>query len=348
MDYVLDQTTMESVSQRKFDQALTVMRQLPESIHLSHQDKLKLYGLYKQAVHGICPYYLGKSDKITIQKWNSWRENQELSQVEAQEQYFLSVIQILSKYTQRPHIIEIIESLERGSRIIAIQSLQPKSLSRPDSLTGQCSSERIWIEEKCKTFTPDFNYELLHFNGKPNILQDFSLQPLDYDINSPVDFETSSSEGPEDFSDDGISLSTCTVKAYGKNYLTGSLQQCRYSPSLSSSQEFTSSPPRPTNDSDRALENLQTQVVALNERLERLQRELDQNNNTHNLDPSTWGYSLMRFIRKTFVNMIMSALVTSQIYRNRPIPNFVLLLQLVFPTSSFLKLLFATIKKLIR
>ena len=64
----------------------------------SNEDKLKLYGLYKQANNGNCtgsrPGYFYPVEQ---KKWDAWNKNKGLSEADAQVQYIALVESLKSK-----------------------------------------------------------------------------------------------------------------------------------------------------------------------------------------------------------------------------------------------------------
>ncbi|KAJ9068136.1 hypothetical protein DSO57_1031731 [Entomophthora muscae] len=140
-------------------------------------------------------------------------------------------------------------------------------------------------------------------------------------------------ECSDDSSDDGASLSTCTVKAYNSS---GTL--------TNRSSHHNLSP-----DAERALESLQTQVAALNERLEVMRYQLERRDLTQVKKPSSgWKSVAMGFLRNALINLMVVGFITMRGSQGQSPSKRMLFFQLIFPFSSFLKLILKTMQKLIR
>ncbi|KAJ9050080.1 Acyl-CoA binding domain containing 5, variant 2 [Entomophthora muscae] len=253
---------MGAISKRKFEQALTVMRQLPSNLQPTHEEKLKLYGYYKQSVYGPSPNrksYL--CHPLEFAKWEAWYGVRNLSSSEAQEHYFATVIKFLEKFIDRPYIADIVHSLERGRRISEIQVSLPFTR---DYCTTDDDSKFTTVEETDSISN-------FHYNDSLCLLS------------SPTFSHETPDECSDDSSDDGASLSTCTVKAYNSS---GTL--------TNRSSHHNLSP-----DAERALESLQTQVAALNERLEVMRYQLERRDLTQVKKPSS-GWKSVAMVIKLF------------------------------------------------
>ncbi|EPS41556.1 hypothetical protein H072_4580 [Dactylellina haptotyla CBS 200.50] len=106
---------------RVFVHALNTVKKLPRSgsSRPSPEDRLKLYGLYKQSmegnVDGVMARPTGMSDEdITeARKWDAWHEQKGLSKTEAKRRYITTVIDAMNRYaTTTPDARELVAELE--------------------------------------------------------------------------------------------------------------------------------------------------------------------------------------------------------------------------------------------
>ncbi|KAI9298258.1 hypothetical protein K502DRAFT_339559 [Neoconidiobolus thromboides FSU 785] len=325
--------TKDYHSQKRFDQALTVMRQLPLPFQPTIEEKLKLQIFYNQSLQS-------KTDNINNtnnnnSSWDSEIKKQSLSPSQAQEEYYKAVLQLLKRYSDRPFIYDIIESLERGKRISEIKLPEPRSL--PLSAQSSNSQEDYFsCPEDMNDTSPPLTHLSLNINHRwmensipviktpsVNSIEDTPLDPLSSD---ELDYS----------SDDGATMSTCTVRA--NNF---------YSPPDNQNLDRNLLyPSRLPPEAEHALETLQTQVASLNERLEVIQKEL---NVAHVPKKEfNWKELAINVLKKSAVHLIVMGLIFVQTYRNRPYSYRLLLTQLMLPFYSILKYLLKSIRKLLR
>ena len=73
------------------------------AVEVDNENKLKLYGLYKQATTGVCSTPKpGLTDFVGRAKWTAWSALGQLSQAEAQKQYVQTVEQLIKTSTPTP------------------------------------------------------------------------------------------------------------------------------------------------------------------------------------------------------------------------------------------------------
>ncbi|KAA1070793.1 hypothetical protein PGT21_024038 [Puccinia graminis f. sp. tritici] len=101
-----------------FQTALHIVQSsLPRSgqIQPTYNDKLLLYSLFKQAVHGDVKSTISKRpgvfDMLGRAKWDAWKAREGLSCSEAKRLYVESVLKILRSHRDRPEARLLIESL---------------------------------------------------------------------------------------------------------------------------------------------------------------------------------------------------------------------------------------------
>ncbi|KAI9307403.1 acyl-CoA-binding protein [Cunninghamella echinulata] len=90
-------------TQFQFSRALKVVRSMPINSRWQPpvNDKLQLYGLYKQATEGDCTVPKPSSrDIVRLAKWKAWDQLRHLSPVEAQKQYIILVIDLITDVSE--------------------------------------------------------------------------------------------------------------------------------------------------------------------------------------------------------------------------------------------------------
>jgi acyl-CoA-binding protein len=79
----------------------------------SNEEKLRFYGLFKQATVG--PADLAKKpswyDVVARAKFDAWNSYRNLSKDEAKEEYIDEVVRYLKRFPERPKAMEVVESL---------------------------------------------------------------------------------------------------------------------------------------------------------------------------------------------------------------------------------------------
>ncbi|KAI8074006.1 acyl-CoA-binding protein [Gongronella butleri] len=86
-------------TQLQFSRALTVVRAMPieSPCQPSANDKLRLYGLFKQATQGDCNQPR-PSSRLIVQhaKWKAWDQLRHVSPIDAQKEYVRLLISLLN------------------------------------------------------------------------------------------------------------------------------------------------------------------------------------------------------------------------------------------------------------
>jgi acyl-CoA-binding protein len=107
-------TSLES----RFKKAVEMVQTSPadSSEAPSNNEKLRFYGLFKQATVGPCntqkPSWI---DVVARAKWDSWNSFKELSKEEAMEEYIDEVIRFLKRFPERPKVVELVKDLQHTS-----------------------------------------------------------------------------------------------------------------------------------------------------------------------------------------------------------------------------------------
>ncbi|PHH53907.1 Autophagy-related protein 37 [Ceratocystis fimbriata CBS 114723] len=109
---------------RVFVHALSALKQMPKtgSTKPPVSDRLRLYGLYKQAMEGDVDGVMERPSRavgITEDdlkreqaKWDSWNSHRSLSRTEAKRKYVEALVEILSRYATTPSGKELVSELE--------------------------------------------------------------------------------------------------------------------------------------------------------------------------------------------------------------------------------------------
>ncbi|KZT52935.1 acyl-CoA-binding protein [Calocera cornea HHB12733] len=104
------------MSASKFDTAVDIVKRLPSDgpVKLSTDDKLKFYGLFKQANEG--PVTTAKPTGMFAfeakAKWEAWSKVKDLSQEQAKEEYVALLLEYLNKAEDDPEIKKFIDELQ--------------------------------------------------------------------------------------------------------------------------------------------------------------------------------------------------------------------------------------------
>ncbi|KAI8819087.1 acyl CoA binding protein-domain-containing protein [Fimicolochytrium jonesii] len=105
-----------SALELRFAKALSVLEQIgQEDLGMvpSNDEKLQLYGLYKQATVGpVSTPRPGIFDLVGRSKWDAWKKQYHLSPIQAKEAYVTVVADFLRKFPDRPLGAEVIEYFE--------------------------------------------------------------------------------------------------------------------------------------------------------------------------------------------------------------------------------------------
>ena len=99
----------------KFEKSCTLLRVKGDKLSLSDEQKLKFYGLFKQATEGkcntSCPGFFDFTGKA---KWNAWNNLGEMSSLKAKEEYIRVFLSLCPDVDLEGEVSE--EEEEKGSR----------------------------------------------------------------------------------------------------------------------------------------------------------------------------------------------------------------------------------------
>ncbi|CAO3606793.1 unnamed protein product [Cunninghamella blakesleeana] len=111
-------------TQFQFSRALKVVRSMPINSRWQPpvNDKLQLYGLYKQATEGDCIVPKPSSrDIVRLAKWKAWDQLRHLSPIDAQKQYILLLIDLLTDFIRRYPQNELTPSLKEALQYVQME-----------------------------------------------------------------------------------------------------------------------------------------------------------------------------------------------------------------------------------
>ncbi|PWN52336.1 acyl-CoA-binding protein [Violaceomyces palustris] len=98
-----------------FAKAVEIVQGMPSDgeVQPSQDDKLKFYGLYKQATVGdVNTSRPGLFDLAGKYKWDAWNSNKGLSKEEAEQKYVEALIAILEKHSDNEDAKKWLEQLK--------------------------------------------------------------------------------------------------------------------------------------------------------------------------------------------------------------------------------------------
>ncbi|OZJ03259.1 hypothetical protein BZG36_03516 [Bifiguratus adelaidae] len=96
----------------RYNRALSIAQRLPPSTSFqpTNEEKLKLYGLYKQASNGDCKTTRPAIwDAVGRAKWDAWNKLRDMSTLEAQEKYVETFIGFLRRFPDVPQAMHIVD-----------------------------------------------------------------------------------------------------------------------------------------------------------------------------------------------------------------------------------------------
>ncbi|KAI8376446.1 acyl CoA binding protein-domain-containing protein [Radiomyces spectabilis] len=103
-------------TQHQFCQALAIVRTLPDDgpLQPSATEKLRFYGLYKQATQGDCTLSPPPAtNKIQYAKWKAWQTMKSLNPVQAQKLYVNLLAKLLLEFIEdHPEHDQYVEFLQ--------------------------------------------------------------------------------------------------------------------------------------------------------------------------------------------------------------------------------------------
>ncbi|KAI8332049.1 acyl CoA binding protein-domain-containing protein [Chlamydoabsidia padenii] len=129
------------IIQSRFNRALAVVHSLPQDetgLRPIPTDRLKFYGLYKQATVGECNTPKPSSRKVVdYAKWKAWYRVRQLDRLEAQNLYVNALVELLvefiHRYPSNPYVDfakEALQSLETDIPAGSEEGKQEKTTKR--------------------------------------------------------------------------------------------------------------------------------------------------------------------------------------------------------------------------
>ncbi|KAI8335726.1 acyl CoA binding protein-domain-containing protein [Chlamydoabsidia padenii] len=314
-------TTTPFEVQLQFSRALTVVRSL--SMGDAHwrpstQDKLRLYGLYKQALEGECHVARPSSRLVVLHaKWKAWDQLGQLSSLEAQMQYVALLIDILYKFLDRYPQHELAPTVHDS-----IQYLQLNSDTNPLFIESMDDGFFQHIEEEELVHPQQLTMDSTYF---------YNRQQPNYTSNNTPSTTYTSPVTPDDSIQQRLQRSSLQHQKqqwYERNRNYAQQQQpvdrFRYNDGISEADTIdrevaaTTSglglvpphqhPYQSTNQpSENALESLQTEVAALTEQLDHFRKTLAEKK----LEKQRWsGIRLIKtLVKHASINLLIIVLV---------------------------------------
>ncbi|CAO3611234.1 unnamed protein product [Cunninghamella blakesleeana] len=360
----------------RFCRALAVVQTLPLNemeLQPIPADKLKFYGLYKQATQGECDISKPSSRKVVeYAKWRAWYNVRNLSSLEAKNLYVNALIELLVEFVNRHPNSQYLEVATK-----ALDSLDVTPNHNMETLNGQ------------DFYMDKINYPSDHFQDLLTHIEPQELSFYTHVVTSPTNsyFSQQASIANESLYSATPSLNT-SVSTYNQyhqqhseprtpllspqQYIYGhSKKQMNVYPTSATSSSGSSqkiinnndvilnnlpslSPPslnshqkKKNKVSEKALENLQTEVTALSEQIDRLTKDWKKKElSNKRYSPILWLIKAM--IKHVFTNSIIFGIIISILwYRESPVAisfvnymkyQFKLLIQQLVRKTMFWKL----------
>ncbi|ORZ18481.1 acyl CoA binding protein-domain-containing protein [Absidia repens] len=372
----------------RFNRALVVVRSIPEhevGLQPIPMDRLKFYGLYKQATLGECNTPKPSSRKVVeYAKWKAWYRVRHLSSMEAQNLYVNALVELLvefiNRYPNNQYIEFAKEALHSLESDLPAESYVEETgheayadAWEPTALTGDGHDPLTHIEPHHLTnythlvtsptissfFTNDSmasNSPSLHASTTPSSVthtndpQTPLLSPQQHKQHPRhYDWQKWSTTNPTIMDVASPLSETARLKNNNDNNkptTTGTTLMS--SPSLSSSESCSQLLPQ--NDAhnnkfpERTLENLQTEVTALTEQMDRLRQELKDKEMMK--QHFGIGWLLRTLIKHLLANSLIAGILFCILWRRRS-PLAVALVDHLTPQIKMLlrSMIRSTVKK---
>ncbi|SAL98471.1 hypothetical protein [Absidia glauca] len=306
-------STLPHIIHARFQRALTVVHSLPQDevgLQPIPTDRLKFYGLYKQATLGECNTQKPSSRKVVdYAKWKAWYRVRHLSCMEAQNLYVNALVELLVEFIHRypsnqyngfaKEALQSLESdLSAGSEEVehyawepTLDSANPLTYIEPHDLTNYT---HLVTSPTATHFTPT-NGSLI--SASPSLFASSTTTTTQQDPRTPP---------PQQ-----------------QQYYHHQKQATIPSPpmevvrtSFSSSSSSLSSPSSPHISHEQTLETLQTQVAALTEQMDRVRLEVSYPANKRGF----LGRLLLVLVKHVLANTLMATLLfVVLLYRRSPV-----------------------------
>src|SRR5688500_5680756 len=127
---------MSHGTDRVFVHALNTVKKVPKTgaSRPPPSDRLRLYGLYKQAMEGDVdgvmerpsagPGGTGEDGQAERDKWDAWNAQRGLSKTESKRRYIEALIETMHRYANTPFVASFLPLAPLGSGANALQRCQ--------------------------------------------------------------------------------------------------------------------------------------------------------------------------------------------------------------------------------
>ncbi|KAK9762115.1 Acyl-CoA binding domain containing 5 [Basidiobolus ranarum] len=297
----------------RFQKALQIISSLPvdnSTLNPTIQERLEFYGLYKQATVGNCtipkpPIY----DLVARSKWESWCSYKDIKDLDAKEEYVELLVQFLKKFPGIPQAETLVNAFEcsrRGS----------------DPEMNNVSNE-VLAKSESDTDSPVPLDEGDLYSDEDHMAQSGSIIDVPHPNTSYDSRKSRNYSALADFPDQLLSS-----HAYNSENNLGdsssSLRSSRYLGKAAYSQSLVRSRDDYRDDggesssnpeAERALEYLQTQVAALNERIEILRREIVDREKKKQLEKHGIKNVIKTIFMHTFIDFVIATILFIYFHR---------------------------------
>ncbi|SAM03808.1 hypothetical protein [Absidia glauca] len=297
--------------QPRFSRALTVVDTIPQNkvgFQPAPTDRLKFYGLYKQATLGECNIPKPSSRKIVdYAKWKAWYRVRHLSSMDAQTMYVNALVELLAEFIHRypnsqyvPFAKEALFSLEssqdgseeEGRCYVAFLHLadQPLSLLHLDFYVDS------WEQPHCQPSLHD-----THLFISPNTA---SHRPPSLVSQTPSLHTSSSTSITHHDPRTPPILSPRLYHQQSPYHDYHHPDQQKIPPSPRSRGSSSTLPPLadlPSEEESQTVEILQTKIAALSEQMDRLRHELHPRPSSF-----SWRWFLKTMLKHVLANSVLA------------------------------------------
>ncbi|KAK4205611.1 putative fatty acid binding protein [Triangularia verruculosa] len=143
---------------RVFVHALNTVKKIPKTgaSRPPPTDRMRLYGLYKQAMEGDVDGVMERPTMSTSppgtspdelsreqDKWDAWKSQKGLSKTEAKRRYVEALIETMHRYANTPNALELVAELE-----FVWSQVKSNDPSSAGSSSGQSGGEQVAREQK--------------------------------------------------------------------------------------------------------------------------------------------------------------------------------------------------------
>ncbi|ORX96005.1 hypothetical protein K493DRAFT_337109 [Basidiobolus meristosporus CBS 931.73] len=321
----------------RFQKALQIISSFPvdsSTLNPTIQERLEFYGLYKQATVGNCtiskpPIY----DLVARSKWESWCSYKDLEKQHAKERYVELLVQFLKKFPDIPQAITLVDAFERSRR-----GSDPEMSNVGNEVLAKSESDTdspVPLEEG------DF-YSDEDQMGQSGNMSELSGTYGNKKSRSLTNYQGQLFANPSYMPGNSNHLANSSSSIFSGYQGKGGYTQ----PTGRSRDDYrddggeSSSNP----EAERALEYLQTQVAALNERIEILRREIVDREKKKLQEKHGIKHVLKTIIKHAFIDFVIVAILFTYFYRKGHPLAFIIGTQLRQHLTQTLLTVVATLK----